>query len=194
MAKKKKLDDLESELAELEAELAALEGKAASAAPAKPKAAPAPEPEPAPAEEEDAPKKRRFGLPKLKKGAAAEAPPAAEVAEAGEAKPAKAEPKPEAPKTPPAELPRGDLTHWRRDGDTWVRAIPEHSGPIVRRVLDEDDQVVREEPATQEDLDEVTGVKAERGVGKLLSGAGSSLGGAAAKLRTIRFGRKGDKE
>jgi predicted flap endonuclease-1-like 5' DNA nuclease len=56
---------------------------------------------------------------------------------------------------------------WRRDGDAWVRTVP-GDGPVVRRVLDEQGNVVREEPATRRDLDENDDVKAERGVGKLL--------------------------
>lgn len=188
MAKKKKLDDLDAELAALEAELAALEGKPA---PAKAAAPPAPKPAaataPAPAASETAEKKRRLpGFGRKKEAAAPDvalepvAPPPTPAPAAGPT-PAAAP----APAAPP--LPRGDLTHWRREGDAWVRVVPGFEGPVVRRVLDEQGATVREEPATRADLDEVRGVKAERGVGKLLGGAG----GAMSKLKGFRLGKKG---
>ncbi len=216
MAKKKKLEELDAELAALEAELAALEGKATEVAAPKPRA-PTPQPvEEAPAEPPA--KKGRFSFGKKKAEAAPDEAPAAEAAEASEPKrfglsalkkgrkaeavaessvPA-AEAPPESVPQPPVEptrpakvaepLPSGDLTHWRRDGTTWVRAVPEHEPPAIRRILDENEETVREEPATRADVDEVTGVKAERGVGKLFGGGASS---AASKLKSFRFGKRG---
>ncbi|MFA5863013.1 MAG: hypothetical protein WDA16_15080 [Candidatus Thermoplasmatota archaeon] len=67
----------------------------------------------------------------------------------------------------PAPPPVGDLSLWRRDGDAWVRTVPGH-GPIVRRVLDEQGNVIREESVTRSELEGVSEVKAERGVGRLL--------------------------
>jgi hypothetical protein len=222
MAKKKKLDDLDAELAALEAELAALEGKAApSKAPNKAPASVAPAPSPGPdaavvrgrAPAEPAATKRRISFGKKAPGVADR-----DVAPAGGAAaklklpfgrkkgdtggvPSAAAHGPEGPsavtvpvKTPQAPapsvaepLPKGDLTNWRQEGGVWIRAIPGYEGPVVRRVLDEEGATVREERATRADLDEVTGVKAERGVGKLLGGAS----GAAAKLKGLKFGRKG---
>lgn len=194
MAKKKKLDDLEAELAALEAELQALEGKATKAAPAKAapaKAAPAKEaPEAAPAKDEAPAEKpkSRFSLPKLGKNAGTKSAPAADepqpVTEAAAPAPA-----PSPSRNVPV-LPAGDLTHWRQESGAWVRRVPTHESPIVRRILDDEGRTIREEPATQADLDEVRGLKAERGVGRILGGAGS----AAAKLKTLRFGRKGGSE
>ncbi|HET6404545.1 MAG TPA: hypothetical protein VFH78_07850, partial [Candidatus Thermoplasmatota archaeon] len=72
------------------------------------------------------------------------------------------------PSSPAPSLPRFDLTHWRQEGDAWVRVVPDTPVHVVRRVLDENGNVVREEPASMRDVDEATGVKAERGLGRLL--------------------------
>lgn len=119
---------------------------------------------------EAAPAKKGFGLklPKLKPQAAetpaAPAPAPAAAAPAPVATPVAAPSVAPPPRAP--AIPVTDPRPWRRDGDAWVRALPAER-PIVRRILDENDAVVREEPATQRDVDEVTGVKAERGVGRL---------------------------
>lgn len=212
MAKDKpSLDDLEAELAALEAELAGLEpAKKAKARPAekKPKT-PAPEPvaEPAPAKPrfalgrkkeaaaetappEEAPKgKPKFGLGFGKKKATVEAtpPPAIPRVEAPAAPPVVAQaPAVALVEEPPRQrepIPVTDASSWRRDESGWVRTVRSTPRPVMRRVLDEDGAVVREESATQEDLDEVTGVKAERGVGKI-------LGGRSMKMPSFKFGRK----
>lgn len=139
MAKSKKsIDDLDAELAALEAELAALEGT---------KAAP------------KAPKKG-FGFAKKEPRQAPGPAPAAAPA-----------PVPEAPapvqSAPENAQPANDLSLWRRDGNAWVRVVPGHAR-VVRRVLDEQGNVIREEPASRADIDDVSEVKAERAVGKLL--------------------------
>lgn len=162
MAKpKRSAADLDAELAALEAELAEMEQRKG-----KPKAAPAkaaPEPSLRPAPEPGAPAKAeepregkpRFGLrlPKRGKAAPEPAPP----------------PMPEARPAPRAAAPepRFDASLWREEDGAWVRTVP-GEGVVVRRILDEDGNVVREEPATPRDLEEETPVKAERGLGRLL--------------------------
>lgn len=78
-------------------------------------------------------------------------------------------------------IPVTDASDWRQEDGAWVRTVSATPTPVVRRILDEDGAIVREEPATRDDLDEATGAKAERGVGKLLGGAKALKG---------RFGRK----
>jgi hypothetical protein len=166
MAKKKRSgDDLDAELAALEAELAALEGKPARK---KETAPPSPPPTPAAPRAPEEKKKLRFPLGARKKPAAEEAkPPAPKPAHEG-AFPLAPEPAPgPAPSPAPERLPTFDPSAWRQDGDAWVRAVPGEPR-VVRRILDEEGNVVREEQATRRDVDEVTGVKAERGVGKLM--------------------------
>ena len=180
MAKQKRsAADLDAELAALEAELAALERKPKKAGPSPapaPGAAPAPathatpdapsapaalEPEPAPAPE----RKGRFALPKVPKlgKRKAEAEPVPAPVAVPEERHA---PTPAAPR-PPAQA-SYDLSLWRQEGDAWVRAVPETPVTVMRRVLDESGNVVREEPASLRDVDEARGVKAERGIGRLL--------------------------
>ena len=158
MAKpKKSFEDLDAELAQLEAELAALEG--GKKAPPRPKAKKAeapPAPAPAPAKEAPPaePKKRMcLKLPGRKKAEPAPAPDPA--------------PAPAAPMLERPPEPVYDASLWKREDDAWVRAVP-GVAPIVRRVLDEQGNVVREEPATPRDLDKDANVKAERGAGRLL--------------------------
>lgn len=172
MAKKKRsADDLDAELAALEAELAALEGKKPA-----PKAAPPaaqPSPPPAPLEEK---KRLRFPLGR-KKSAQDEASPKPEPRETQEGHfPLIPEPDPNAPPEPVARAPSSaprplpsvtDPSLWRQEGGAWIRTVPGEPR-VVRRVLDEDGNVVREEPASKRDVDEAAGVKAERAVGKLL--------------------------
>jgi hypothetical protein len=156
MAKEKKsAADLDAELAALEAELAALEGKA-KAKPAK-KAAPAP-PAAAPVE-----KRSRFALGKKKEEPAAPAPaPAPKEKRAfGFGKIGK--------KTAPEPQPRPaayDASAWRHEEGAWVR-VNARETPVVRRILDEDDNVVREEYASRADLERNDAVKAERGARRL---------------------------
>lgn len=174
MAKEKRTaSDLDAELAALEAELAALEGKkkGKKAAPAAPASVPQPRaPAPslaspmAPAE-----KKTRFAMPKLGRKkpeapAAVEAPATLEVAPAL----APARPAPAAPAPAPPRAESYDASVWRQEGDEWVRVVPETPVPVIRRVLDEDGTVVREEPAHTRDVEDVSGMKAERGLGRLL--------------------------
>jgi hypothetical protein len=86
----------------------------------------------------------------------------------GAAEPARApaSPPPAAPRPAPAAAPKPDPSLWRRDGDEWVRAVPGEPR-VVRRVLDEQGNLVREETVASSALDDVDEVKAERGVGKL---------------------------
>lgn len=196
MAKEKRaFEDLDAELAALEEELAALEGRKPAAKPKKaekPKEAPAP----APARPSEAPaapapeKKGRFALPGKKEKPAPTAEPAApkpklaipfgkKKAETGApAAPAPAPqavavvepleaPTPEKLAVAPALARTYDPTVWRREGDVWTRTVPDHEPRYVRRILDENGATVREEPATKADADEVAGVKAERGLGRL---------------------------
>lgn len=170
MAKQKRsAADLDAELAALEAELAALEGKPKKASPkAAPKvdAAPAPVPEPAP--EPRGEKKGRFAMPPMPKLGRRKAPeptaPAPEAAPAQAPAPVRAQ----APARAPAPTPSYDPSLWRQEGDAWVRVVPETPVPVVRRVLDENGNLVREEVASMRDVDEASGVKAERGLGRLL--------------------------
>lgn len=176
MAKpKRSAADLDAELAALEAELAALgQKKAKPAAPPAPKAEPKPEP-PTPAPEVPAPQpeaptpepveKKRFGLklPKREKRAAEPEPAPAPTPEPAP-EPAKAQ---RAAPPPPAPLPKFDASLWREEDGAWVRAVPGEAR-VVRRILDEKGEVVREEPASMRDLEEETPVRAERGFGKLL--------------------------
>lgn len=168
MAKPKRTPaDLDAELAALEAELAALGQKkpkkeAPPPAPAK-EAAPPVAPAPAEAPREGAPAKpARFGGLKLGRKAKAEAP----------AEAAPAAPKPE-PAAKPAPAPARaapqqsyDAALWRQEEGAWVRTVPGEAR-VVRRILDEKGEVVREEKASAQDLEERTPVKAERGIGKL---------------------------
>lgn len=190
MAKEKRsAADLDAELAALEAELAALEGKPKKAKPTKPvkTGAPAPAPPPAresapaePAPQAPAEKKSRFGLPKFGKKKdtnaqpvsetieTASPPPAPEVAPVPAASsplPAADPPQSAARSPPPASY---DASVWHQDGDAWVRIVPETRIPVVRRVLDENGNVVREEPADLRQVEGVSSVKAERGLGRLL--------------------------
>lgn len=89
-------------------------------------------------------------------------------------------------------VPVTDASNWRAEHGAWVRANPDTPTTVVRRILDEEGEVVREEPATQDDLDEVTGVKAEKGLGKLLGGGKSlKMPSLSGKLPGLgRFGRK----
>lgn len=168
MAKEKRsVADLDAELAALEAELAALEGKPKKAkrkteAPAP---APAAAPEAPPAPEPSAPeeKRSRFALPKIgKKKAEPEPRPVAAAEPAREPAPVAA------PAPAPAAEPAYDASLWREEEGAWVRTIPETAVPVIRRVLDADGQLVREEAASARDVDEARGVKAERGLGRLL--------------------------
>lgn len=150
MAKpKRSADDLDAELAALEAELAALGQK-------KPKREAKP---PAPPE------------PAGSAGTEAAAPPASAKPRFGGLKlPALSAPKEAAP-TPaaPAEEPAAtsfDATLWRQEDGAWVRSVPREP-VVIRRILDEEGRIVREEPATMRDLDDETPMKAERGIGKL---------------------------
>lgn len=86
-------------------------------------------------------------------------------------------------------IPLTDASLWRSDdGGAWVRQVEGTPKPVVRRILNDDGEVVREESATQDELDDATGARAQRGVTKLLGGAGKSL-----KLPSFgRFGRKNE--
>lgn len=173
MAKEKRsAADLDAELAALEAELAALEGKKKAAkAPKKaeaPKPAPAGEPAATPAPQ----KKGRFSLPLPKKGKK-EAPTPAPVDEASAApEPVEAERSPAeaTPPLPPPTLAAAtyDLSLWRQEGDAWVRVVPDTPVASVRRVLDEEGNVVREEPVEAREIESTSAVKAERGLGRFL--------------------------
>lgn len=176
MAKEKRsAADLDAELAALEAELAALEGKPAKVAKkakgAKPSAAPAPAAASGRAAEPTAEaaveKKGRFALPKLGKTKADPAPePDSEPASATAA------PKPALARAPSPSSPLPSRSYdpslWRQDGDAWVRVVPDTPVPVLRRVLDENGELVREEPASMRDVESARGVKAERGIGRLL--------------------------
>lgn len=61
-----------------------------------------------------------------------------------------------------------DLSLWRQEGDAWIRVVPETPLPVVRRILDENGNVVREESAEKRDVESVSSVRAERGLGRLL--------------------------
>lgn len=193
MAKEKRsAADLDAELAALEAELAALENRPKKA---KKKDAPPPapivptraverasavEPPQAPPEPKTE-KKSRFAMPALpkigkKKPEPAAAPPAESpsIVEAMSEPHAASSPSPSptpapGPKAPAlAPSPSYDLSLWRQEGDGWVRVVPDTPVPVVRRVLDEKGNLVREEPASTREVDEASGVKAERGLGRLL--------------------------
>lgn len=174
MAKEKRsAADLDAELAALEAELAALEGKGKkkaktlhSPAPARLEAPPAAEPtteRPTPAPE----KKGRFAMPRFGRKSAEN--------EALAVEPATTKPVPMPPpthaRTPAAASTRPetyDSSVWRQDGDAWIRTVHETPLPVMRRVLDENGAIIREETANARDVEEASGVKAERGLGKLL--------------------------
>lgn len=194
---KRAFEDLDAELAALEAELAALEGKKPAAKPKKaekPKEAPAPSHAPpeapsAPAEEkkgrfklpglsrekdstnEEVAAKPRLALPFGKKKAepASDAPAVAASRAAASMAPDEpmVSPTPAQLAVAPALARSYDPALWRREGAAWVRNVPDHEPRYMRRVLDENGAVVREEPATKADADEVAGVKAERGIGRL---------------------------
>lgn len=128
---------------DLDAELAALEAELASLSGKKPE------------------KKSR--LPSLrKKPETATPPPAAAPA------PEASRPPPPPPPAPPAapEYPVTDASVWRQEGEAWVRTVPTQAR-IVRRILDEDGNTVREEVGEANTIDNTPEVKAERGVGKL---------------------------
>ena len=193
MAKEKRsAADLDAELAALEAELAALEGKAAKRAKpdaarrAKPDAAKPAKPDAARRakaegdnEVDEAPKKGRFSLPFPKRSKRADdeivlapvepaSPPVhPEGPAAPLAAPSRAESTPPAP-TPSAAAAAHDLSLWREEGGAWVRVVPETPVPSVRRVLDENGNVVREEPVDAREIGSTSAVKAERGLGRLL--------------------------
>lgn len=178
MAQKKEPSDIDAELAALEAELAALK------APKKDARKPAPEPAPsaALAPESAAPaKKRGFGFGRKKEASPAPAPhvtpPAADLAP---------DPRP----APVADAPAGGITVpdvdpglWRQDGHAWVRTLP-NEPKVLRRILDEEDRVVREESATRADVDDVPEVKAERGLGRLFGRAGRAEEGSGRRRRS----------
>ena len=90
---------------------------------------------------------------------APEAPPAPAPVEASVAR----------PPPRPAELDaQYDAEVWSQDDDgAWVRVVAGTPPRTIRRILDEDDNVVREEEADAEDAEQAAGAKAERGVGKL---------------------------
>lgn len=171
MAKEKRsVADLDAELAALEAEIAALEGKG------KTKAAPKPSIQP-PAAAPDAPpapeKKSRFGLPKRKAAITPEPAPPEKKARFGFGRKAQPEAQAPAPVEEPvlddAPVPAPatyDAAAWRHEDGAWVRSMPREV-PVVRRVLDEEERVVREEPATRMDLEQDDTVKAERGARRL---------------------------
>lgn len=177
MAKEKRsAADLDAELAALEAELAALEGKPKKAKAEKPKPAPKAEPAAAPAEPSPEPakeeKKSRFAMPSMpklgkKKAEPAPLPPPPPPGAEPDVTEAMSEPAPR-PSAPALRASSYDLSLWRQDGDAWVRSVPETPVPVVRRVLDENGAMVREEVASMSDVDAASGVKAERGIGRLL--------------------------
>lgn len=151
----------------------------------EPPAAPAPAQAAASAEPAPEAPRKKVALPFGRKKSADAAEPAAEAAPQ-EPTPTRAP----VPASTPAKLAQApafartyDPSLWRHEEGAWVRAVPEAKPIVVRRVLDERDVVVREEPATPEDVDEVTGAKAERGLGKLLGGR---------SLKLPRLGRKGE--
>lgn len=173
--------DLDAELAALEAELAALEGKpkskakAAAKAEAKAKAeVPEVKPTRVPETQSEAPsvpapeKKSRFALPKFGKSKTEPAPESAPVPAPSPVAPAIASEPAPAPRPIASPASSFDLSLWRQDGDAWVRTVPETPVPVVRRVLDEEGNVVREEKAEPREVEQATGVKAERGLGRLL--------------------------
>lgn len=194
MAKEKRsAADLDAELAALEAELAALEGKSKRKGDKPPKAekpakaveAPAPKaaalPPPAEAPAPAAPEKKgRFSMPKLGKKKAEPAPVAPKAPPA--IPPTPTEPTRDAPAvddTPVEAIaaapqrafgpdPAYDLSLWRQEGDAWIRVVPETPLPVMRRILDENGNVVREGSAEKRDVENVGSVRAERGLGRLL--------------------------
>ena len=147
--------DLDAELAALEAELAQLEAR-------KKAPKPAPKPEAAAVKPEEPKAKRGFGFGKKKDEISAPAPPAAP---APVSVPVVVAPSPQ-PEARVPSLPRTDGSQWREENGAWVRSVARPKR-VVRRILDENDAVVREEPAGARDIDEVGAVKAERGVGRL---------------------------
>lgn len=208
---------LEAELAALEGRKAAPKKKAPAKPAPAPKAAQKPaevaqadqEPEAAP---EEPKRKRGLSLPKPKltkpklalpfgkKSASDEPAPAqpetpALVDTESQSPPAIAQapaialvPTPEEESGPRREaIPVTDGSHWRAEDGAWVRDVPDTPIPVIRRVLDEDGAIVREESATQADLDEVSGVKTERGIGKILGKTNLKLPG---KMPSFGFGRK----
>jgi len=181
MSKEKRAADLDAELAALEAELAALESGSAKPkkepkkAKEKPAAAPSPPPTPAapapeaPAAPRVSEPKKRLGLPFGKKKPAPAPEPAPTPLAA-----ATPEPAPAAPPAPtlPAPVAEHDLSMWRQDGTTWIRTVPTPQR-TVRRVLDENGALVREEAASGAEVERVDAVKAERGIGKLFRRKGA---------------------
>lgn len=186
---------LEAELAALEGKpRKKVEKPAKKQAPSPAAAGPARETRSTPEAEADAPakeKKSRFSMPalpkvpKLGRKKEPEAPPtAAELAPAAapSARNAPGMPAPYADDdggTRVDELARAperafepphahDLSLWRQEGDAWIRVVPETPLPVVRRILDENGNVVREESAEKRDVESVSSVRAERGLGRLL--------------------------
>lgn len=177
MAKEKRsAADLDAELAALEAELAALEarprkGKASKPEPAASAREPASATEPALASAEKPEKRGRFALPSIRRKEATSSTPSAAPYPAVWSAPtplglSAAESTPPAPRASAADA--FDMSVWRQDGDAWVRSVTETPVPVVRRVLDEEGVLVREEPASLRDVDDASGVRAERGIGRLL--------------------------
>lgn len=127
---------------DLDAELAALEAELASLSGKRPE------------------KKSRLPTLGKKKSDAPVAPaPAPPKAPAPNAEPAPAAP-------PPPEFPATDASVWKQEGEAWVRAVPTNPR-VVRRILDEEGNTVREEAGEAQTLDNAPELKAERGVGKL---------------------------
>ena len=73
-----------------------------------------------------------------------------------------------APRRAPS-IPVTDPTPWRQEeSGAWVRVVPGSAKPVVRRILDEEDRVVREEPADEAALHETSGAAdGEKGFGRL---------------------------
>lgn len=70
------------------------------------------------------------------------------------------------PQPPPAPAAAYDLSAWRHEEGAWVRTNA-RPVPAVRRILDEEDKVVREEPAPPAEIESNETVKAERGARRL---------------------------
>lgn len=52
----------------------------------------------------------------------------------------------------PPPIPVTDPSVWRQEESAWVRIVPDRPATRVRRILDEEDRVVREEPVSESDL------------------------------------------
>lgn len=189
MAEKKKLDDLDDELARLEAELAALErGEAPPPPPAKKKVSLAErlkkKEEPKPVEAPEAPAEpapegeKKFKMPGfLKRGKTEEKPAEAEASSEkpaflsrlkrkGEA-PVVATPEESAPIQVPDVAPAAstrvalapDNAVWTREGRAWRRVDPARTRPVFRRRMNDAGEVVYEAPASTSELAEATGAE-----------------------------------